>query len=62
MAGGIPRVTTLHAMMGDPDLRWAVTILFGESFATYAYISVAQHDRWTSQLAHLLPLMMSVTI
>lgn len=52
----------LHAMLGEPALRWAVTVLFGVSVAMYAYLAVAQHDRWTSQLTHLLHLTMSVAM
>lgn len=52
----------LHAMIGEPALRWAVTVLFGVSVAMYAYLAVAQHDRWTSRFTHLLHLTMSVAM
>lgn len=52
----------LHAMIGEPALRWAVTILFGVSVAMYAYLAVAQHDRWTCRLTHVLHLTMSVAM
>lgn len=52
----------LHAMIGEPALRWTVTVLFGVSVAMYAYLAVAQHDRWTSRLTHLLHLTMSVAM
>lgn len=52
----------LHAMIGEPALRWAVTVLCGVSVAMYAYLTVAQHDRWTSRLTHLLHLTMSVAM
>lgn len=52
----------LHAMIGEPALRWAVTALFGASVALYAYLAVAQHDRWTSRITHLLHLTMSVAM
>ena len=61
-AGGVREVTTLHAMIGETALRWAVTVLFGESVAMYAYLAVAQHYRWTSRLTHLLHLTMSVAM
>lgn len=50
----------LHAMIGEPALRWTVTVLFGVSVAMYAYLAVAQHDRWTGRITHLLHLTMSV--
>lgn len=52
----------LHAMIGEPALRWAVTVLFGVSVAMYAYLAVAQHARWMSRLTHLLHLTMSVAM
>lgn len=52
----------LHAMIGEPALRWTVTVLFGVSVAMYTYLAVAQHDRWTSRLTHLLHLTMSVAM
>jgi hypothetical protein len=52
----------LHAMIGGSALRWVVTGLFGLSVAMYAYLAVAQHDRWTNRLTHLLHLTMSVAM
>lgn len=49
-------------LMGDLTLRWIVTILFTASIATYAYILVAQHDRWTSTVNHLLHLTMAAAM
>lgn len=46
-------------MIGDVALRWTVTILFGVSIATYAYLLVAQRVRWASSVDHLLHLAMS---
>ncbi|HET9889541.1 MAG TPA: DUF5134 domain-containing protein, partial [Mycobacterium sp.] len=34
-------------MIGETPLRWAVTLLFAVSVAMYAYLFVAQRDRWT---------------
>lgn len=48
--------------MGEVALRWTVTILFGASIATYAYILVAQVGRWTSTVDHLLHLVMSAAM
>jgi hypothetical protein len=50
------------SLMGDVALRWVVTMLFGASIATYVYILVAQRDRWTSTVNHLLHLVMSVVM
>nr|WP_250160790.1 DUF5134 domain-containing protein [Mycobacterium senriense] len=61
-ADDIRQVTMLQAMIGEPGLRWAVTVLFGMSIAMYAYLTVAQHDRWTGRLTHLLHLTMSVAM
>ncbi|OBI39791.1 DUF5134 domain-containing protein [Mycobacterium colombiense] len=49
-------------MIGETAMRWVVTVLFGVSNAMYAYLVVAQHDRWTSRLTHLLHLTMSVAM
>jgi hypothetical protein len=51
-----------HILIGDLTLRWIVTILFGVSIATYLYVVVAQHDRWTSTVNHLLHLTMSAAM
>ena len=48
--------------MGDVALRWVVTLLFGAGTATYVYILIAQHGRWTSTVNHLLHLLMSVAM
>lgn len=52
----------LHAMIGEAPLRWAVTLLFAVSVAMYAYLLVAQCDRWPGRLTHLLHLTMSVAM
>jgi hypothetical protein len=52
----------LHAMIGETSLRWAVTLLFSVSLAMYAYLVVAQCDRWPGRLTHLLHLTMSVAM
>ncbi len=52
----------MHAMIGDPALRWAVTVLFGVGAATYAYRVVAQRDQWTGKVNHVLHLVMSVAM
>lgn len=52
----------LHAMIGEPPLRWAITLLFAASVAMYAYLVVAQRGRWTGRLTHLLHLTMSVAM
>lgn len=52
----------LHDVIGVSALRWIVTGLFGLSVAMYAYLAVAQCDRWTSRLTHLLHLTMSVAM
>jgi hypothetical protein len=49
-------------LMGDLALRWIVTMFFGASIATYAYILVAQHGRWTNTVNHLLHLTMSAAM
>jgi uncharacterized protein DUF5134 len=49
-------------LIGDLALRWIVTMLFGVSIATYAYIVVAQYCRWTSTISHLLHLTMSAAM
>ena len=49
-------------MIDDPALRWSVTALFGVSLAAYAYLAVAQRDRWTCTVNHLLHLAMSVAM
>ena len=50
------------ALTGGLPLRWIVTVLFGVSIATYLYIVVAQYDRWTSMVNHLLHLAMAATM
>ncbi len=50
------------ALTGGLPLRWIVTMLFGVSIATYLYIVVAQYDRWTSMVNHLLHLAMAATM
>lgn len=52
----------LHAMIGETPLRWAVTLLFAVSVGMYAYLAVAQRDRWAGRLTHLLHLTMSVAM
>ncbi|WP_096285314.1 DUF5134 domain-containing protein [Mycobacterium ahvazicum] len=49
-------------MIGDCTLRWIVTALFGVSIATYVYLLVAQRDRSTSTIDHLLHLTMAATM
>jgi hypothetical protein len=49
-------------LIGDLTLRWIVTLLFGVSIATYVYILVAQHDRQTRIVNHLLHLTMSAAM
>jgi hypothetical protein len=49
-------------LMGDVPLRWSVTILFGASIATYAYVLLAQCGRWTRTVDHLLHLVMSAAM
>jgi uncharacterized protein DUF5134 len=52
-------------LMGDLALRWIVTMLFGASIAsiaTYVYVLVAQHGRWTNAVNHLLHLTMSAAM
>ncbi|WP_406817689.1 DUF5134 domain-containing protein [Mycobacterium sp. M23085] len=49
-------------MIGDPLLRWAVTVLFGLSVAAYTYLAVAQRGRWTCRVSDLLHLAMSVAM
>jgi hypothetical protein len=61
-ARSVPRITVSHILIGDLTLRWIVTILFGVSIATYVYILVAQHDRQTSTVNHLLHLTMSAAM
>lgn len=61
-ADGVRRVTMLHPMIGDPALRWAVTVLFGASMTMYAYLAVAQHDRWRCTVSHLIHLVMSAAM
>jgi Ca2+/Na+ antiporter len=61
-ARSVPRTTVSHILIGDLTLRWIVTILFGVSIATYVYILVAQHDRQTSTVNHLLHLTMSAAM
>jgi hypothetical protein len=51
-----------HILIGDLTLRWIVSILFAVSIATYLYIVVAQHDRWTSTVNHLLHLTMWIAM
>ncbi len=51
-----------HLLIGDLTLRWIITTLFGVSIATYVYVLVVQHDRWTSTVNHLLHLTMSVAM
>jgi Ca2+/Na+ antiporter len=51
-----------HILIGDLTLRWIVTILFGVGIAIYVYILVAQHDRQTSTVNHLLHLTMSAAM
>lgn len=52
----------LHAMIGGPPMRWAITVLFAVSVVMYAYLVVAQRGRWTGRLTHLLHLTMSVAM
>lgn len=49
-------------MIGDLTLRWIVTALFGISIATYVYLLVAQRDRATSTIDHLLHLTMAAAM
>ncbi|GBG36978.1 DUF5134 domain-containing protein [Mycobacterium montefiorense] len=49
-------------MNGDPTLRWIVTVLFGVSVATYIYTLVAQRDRSTSTVSHVLHLAMATAM
>ncbi|BBY40208.1 hypothetical protein MMAN_43420 [Mycobacterium mantenii] len=49
-------------MIDAGPLRCAVTILFGVSITMYAYLAVAQRDRWTCRVNHLLHLAMSVAM
>lgn len=49
-------------LIGDLAPRWIVTVLFGVGIATYAYILVAQHGRWTSTVNHLVHLTMSAAM
>lgn len=49
-------------MIGDPALRWVVTVLFGVSVAMYAYVAVAQRDQWIRTVNHLIHLMMSLAM
>jgi uncharacterized protein DUF5134 len=51
-----------HIVIGTLALRWIVTMLFGVSIATYIYVLVAQHGRWTSTISHLLHLTMSAAM
>jgi len=55
-------VTMPYMLIGDTALRWIVTMFFGVSIATYAYILVAQRSRWTSTVNHLLHLTMSAAM
>jgi hypothetical protein len=43
-------------------LRWAVTVLFGVSFAGYGYFLIAQHAGRTNAVNHALHLAMSVAM
>ena len=61
-AQGIPRVAMFHILIGDPTLRWIVTILFGVSIATYVYTLATQHDQQISTVNHLLHLTMSAAM
>jgi hypothetical protein len=47
------------SLTGGVPLRWIVTIIFGVSIAAYLYLVVAQYDRWTSMVSHLLHLAMA---
>lgn len=58
----IPQIAMSRIVMGDLALRWVVTVLFGLSIATYVYILVAQHRRWTSTVNHMLHLTMSAAM
>lgn len=49
-------------MIDDPTLRWIVTALFGVSIAAYVYLLVAQRDRSTSTLNHVLHLAMAAAM
>lgn len=49
-------------MLGEIPFRCAVTILFGVSITMYAYLAVAQRDRWVCRVSHLLHLVMSVAM
>ncbi len=43
-------------------LRWIVTALFGVSIATYVYLLVAQRDRSTSTVNHVIHLAMAAAM
>lgn len=49
-------------MIDDFTLRWVVTALFGVGMAIYAYILVAQRNRSTSPLSHVLHLTMAAAM
>ncbi len=51
-----------HSVIGDPALRLVVSALFGASIATYVYLLIVQHHRWTSSVNHLLHLTMWVAM
>jgi Domain of unknown function (DUF5134) len=55
-------VARASSLMGDVALRWIVTVVFGASIATYVYILIAQHRRWTNTVNHLLHLAMSAAM
>lgn len=45
-------------MIGDLALRWAVTVLFGASFAGHLYGLTAQRERWICRIERLLHIVM----
>jgi hypothetical protein len=51
-----------HKLTGDVALRWIVTALFGVGIAPYSYAFVAQRNRWTSAVNHLLHPTMSAAM
>lgn len=51
-----------HFLIDGLVLRWIVTVLFGIGIAGYAYILVADHERWICTVNHLLHQVMSVAM
>lgn len=45
-------------MIGDLALSWAVTLLFGASFAGHAYGLIAQRERWICTVERVLHIVM----